>query len=60
MIKIVTILGSVRPNNNSAKALVLVHNELNKISDVKIANINHAELSLSLPGIRKTSVMQSG
>lgn len=55
MIKIVTILGSVRPNNNSAKALVLVHNELNKISDVKIANINPAELSLSLPGIENNS-----
>jgi FMN reductase len=55
MIKIVTILGSVRSGNNSAKALAIVHEELNSRSDVSFTNIDPAELNLSLPGIENNS-----
>lgn len=55
MIRIVTILGSVRQNNNSAKALAIVNAELNKNPNVKIIGINPAELNLSLPGIKNNS-----
>ncbi len=55
MIKIVTILGSVRPGNNSTKALNIVHNELSSRQDASFVNVNPAELSLSLPGIENNS-----
>ena len=55
MIKIVTILGSVRPGNNTEKALALIHEELDKRSDVSFVNIDPAEFNLSLPGIENNS-----
>jgi NAD(P)H-dependent FMN reductase len=55
VINIVTILGSVRAGSNSAKALSIVHNELNNKSGVSLVNIDPAELILSLPGIENNS-----
>lgn len=50
MIKIVTILGSVRPGNNTAKALALVHDEIRKHREVELIEIDPAKMSLPLPG----------
>jgi len=51
MIKIVTLLGSVRPGNYTAKALALVHDELQQDSDVELIAFDPAKLKLSMPGI---------
>ncbi len=50
-IQIVTICGSVRPGNYTAKALRLVLDELAKHSDVEVAPIFLDELDLPLPGL---------
>jgi chromate reductase len=55
MIKIVTILGSVRPANNSAKALAIVHDLLRGLPEVEFENIDPAEFDISLPGIENQS-----
>lgn len=51
MIKIVTLLGSVRPGNYTGKALALVHDELRQDSDVELTAFNPENLRLSMPGI---------
>ena len=53
--KIVTILGSVRQNNNSAKALEIIHHELSELNDVEFETIDPREYDLSLPGINNDS-----
>ncbi len=50
-IKIVTICGSVRPGNYTAKALQLVLDEFSKQSDVEVTPIFLDELDLPLPGL---------
>jgi chromate reductase, NAD(P)H dehydrogenase (quinone) len=50
-IKVVTICGSVRPGNNTAKALRLVHDELAKHQGVEVAPIYLDQLDLPLPGM---------
>jgi NAD(P)H-dependent FMN reductase len=50
-IKIVTICGSVRPGNYTAKALRLVLDEFSKQSDVEVTPIFLDELDLPLPGL---------
>src|SRR6516164_1751639 len=50
-IKIVTICGSVRPGNNTAKALRLVLDEFAKHADVEVAPIFLDKLDLPLPGL---------
>jgi len=49
MIKIATILGTVRPGNYTSKALQVVHDELRK-SDVELIEIDPSKLNLSFPG----------
>ena len=49
-IGITVILGSVRPNNFTGKALRLVMNELEKHEDVKIFLIDPAEIKFPLKG----------
>ncbi len=50
-IKIVTICGSVRPGNNTAKALRLVIDEFARHPDVEVAPIFLDKLDLPLPGL---------
>ena len=50
MIKIATVLGSVRPGNYTAKALALVHDELRRRDNVEVIAIDPANLKLSPPG----------
>lgn len=50
MIKIATILGSIRPGNYTAKALALVQDELRKVNNVELIEINPAKLKLGMPG----------
>ncbi len=50
-VKIVTICGSVRPGNYTAKALRLVLDEFAKHSDVEVVPIFFDELELPLPGL---------
>lgn len=50
-IKIVTICGSVRPGNYTAKALALALDELSKYPDVEVTPIHLEELDLPLPGL---------
>jgi FMN reductase len=54
MIKIATILGTVRPGNYTSKALQLVQDEL-KNSGVEMIKIDPSKLSLSFPGINMDS-----
>lgn len=49
-IKIVTICGSVRPGNFTAKALALVIDELRKDSKVKVDEVDLASIDLPIPG----------
>ncbi len=51
MIKIVTLLGSVRPGNYTSKALALVHDELSQDKNVEMIALDPAKLKLSMPGI---------
>ncbi|MBT8382239.1 MAG: NAD(P)H-dependent oxidoreductase [Ignavibacteria bacterium] len=50
MIKIATILGSIRPGNYTGKALALVQDELRKMNDVELIEIDPAKLKLGMPG----------
>ena len=49
-IRIVTIGGSVRPGNFTAKALALVNEELGQMQDVTLDVIDPRELELAFPG----------
>lgn len=50
MIRIVAILGSVRPGNYTAKALALVGNEVEKHQDIAWEVVDPAKLHLAFPG----------
>lgn len=50
MIHIVTISGSARPGNYTAKALALVQQELRSHADVEFTAIDPAVLKLAIPG----------
>src|SRR5438128_1620001 len=50
-IKIVTICGSVRPNNYTAMALKLAQDELSRAPDVEVTPIRLEALDLPLPGL---------
>ncbi|TCK08511.1 NADPH-dependent FMN reductase [Marinobacterium mangrovicola] len=50
-IKIVTICGSVRPGNYTAKALAVALDELKKYPEVEVSAIHLEELDLPLPGL---------
>jgi NAD(P)H-dependent FMN reductase len=50
MIKIATILGSVRPGNYTGKALSLVQDEIKNLSEVELIEINPVKLKLGMPG----------
>jgi chromate reductase len=50
MIHIVTIGGSARPGNYTAKALALVQQELGSHDDVEVTAIDPAVLKLAIPG----------
>jgi len=49
-IKIVTLCGSVRPGNYTAKALALVHDELANQTDIETEAFDFTEMALPLPG----------
>ncbi len=49
-IRIVTVLGSVRPGNYTAKALAVVHDEIAKREDITLDAIDPAGLDLAPPG----------
>ncbi|OZG72754.1 NADPH-dependent FMN reductase [Hahella sp. CCB-MM4] len=50
-IKIVTICGSVRPGNFTAKALKIAEDELRKSSGLEVTSIDLVPLALPLPGM---------
>ena len=50
MIRIVAILGSVRPGNYTAKALALVENEVAKHADIAWEVVDPAKMHLAFPG----------
>jgi NAD(P)H-dependent FMN reductase len=50
MIQIATISGSAQLNNNTEKALALVHDELNKIEDVNTIQVLPRRMKLAIPG----------
>jgi FMN reductase len=50
MIDIITILGTRRPGNYTAKALALVQEELKNMTDIEHRAIDPASLQLSFPG----------
>jgi FMN reductase len=54
-IRIVTVIGSVRPGNMTAKAMALVVDELRKRKDVTVDVVDPAEIELALPGMAKDS-----
>ena len=49
-IRIVAILGSIRPDNMTSKALGLVADEIRKHPDIQLEVIDPKNLNLSLPG----------
>ena len=53
-IRIVTITGSVRPGNNTNKALAIVQRELASREDISVDEVNPAAMTLSLPGLAST------
>lgn len=55
-IRIVTVLGSVRPGNYTGKALALVNDELGKRPDVEVARVDLAAVDLPFPGRPATDV----
>ena len=55
MIKIVTVLGTTRPGNYTAKALNIVHDELKKQEDIDLVMIDPAEYRLTFPGSKLES-----
>ena len=50
MIKIATILGTVRPGNYTGKALALVQDELKKNPEIELIEIDPTNLKLAIPG----------
>lgn len=50
VIRIVTISGSARENNNTEKALALVQDELKQIEGVEVFEIQLSKLRLAIPG----------
>ena len=54
-IHIVAILGSVRENNYTEKAMRVTLDELESIADVSVELINPSKLSLPFPGLRSKS-----
>ncbi len=50
MIRIATILGSVRPGNYTGKALALVQDELGKRSEIELIEIDPAKMKIAIPG----------
>ena len=54
-IHIVAILGSVRENNYTEKAMRITLDELESIADVSVELINPSKLSLPFPGLRSKS-----
>ena len=56
-IRIVTMSGSVRPGNNTAKAMALVLDEFSKHEDVAADPVDPAQLDLRLPGTQDTTTM---
>ncbi len=54
-IKIVAILGSVRPNNLTSKALALVIDEIKKDPQIEVEIIDPNDFQLGLPGKRINS-----
>ena len=50
MIHIVTIVGSARPGNYTAKALAVAQRELRRHDDVMVTEIDPAVLKLAIPG----------
>jgi FMN reductase len=57
-IRIVAVLGSVRPNNFTAKALNLVVHEVQKHPHISIEVIDPANLNLSFPGVTPSADSQ--
>ena len=53
-IRIVTITGSVRPGNNTNKALAIVQRELASREDISVDEVNPAAMTLSLMGLAAT------
>jgi len=49
-ISIVTICGSVRPGNNTGKALALVIDELRQHPDIQVTPLDLAAVDLAPPG----------
>lgn len=49
-VRIVTIVGSMRPDNYTQKVLNLVVDEIKKHSDIQLDTIDPAAMSLSFPG----------
>ncbi len=58
MIKIVTILGTKRPGNYTAKALALVQDEIRKNPEIELIQIDPATVNLTFPGDRINSTDQ--
>ncbi len=59
-IRIVAAIGSVRPGNQTAKALALAVDEMRKHDGIEVEVIDPAEVAMSLPGTAKDpAVMQS-
>jgi NAD(P)H-dependent FMN reductase len=54
-IHIVTIRGSVRAGNFTAKALALVHDELAKRPEISVEGLDPESLKLPLPGVETAS-----
>ena len=50
-IRIVSVIGSVRPGNYTSKALALVNDEIRKHSEISLEVIDPAEMILPLPGL---------
>ena len=50
MITIATISGSAQQNNNTERALALVHDELRKIEDVDFIEVLPRQMKLAIPG----------
>ena len=55
MINIVTILGTRRPGNYTAKALALVQEELKNLPDINHQDIDPGDLQLAFPGEESNS-----
>ena len=56
-LKIVIVLGSVRPGNYTAKAAALVADELGKDPDVAVDTIDPSVLELPPPGVDPSSIV---